>query len=333
MYSLDNISKEIYSSVIEERNSFFHKNLIIVGDNAVGKTTLLKTLLDSAQNGETNSFYFIDSLNRVVYGSSVKNQQSAFVFSDFAPAEILLARKEASVFSKEDIFPNSNQGSMVAYSELVANREYYEVVFNKFFDCKIEIGNKVRTDSIISGTDTLLVNDVPIDQLSSSQAARMRLIMEIEYASKSGCKMVIIDEFDDHFDADSLVKLINQFCTNYPSLRFLFTTHSFDIMVQLSDMDGIIYNNPETAPVDISVVDCDDISEIGQIKKIRAKYIAKKDEKERFLSDCIASCLKNGSLSEEQYLCLIEMNRNQLTMKNKILFDYVVGHSKDDNKF
>lgn len=332
MYNIANVSEEIYRSVIENTSAFNHNSLIIVGDNATGKTTLLKRLLGLVKKEHTEMFYFIDSLNRRVYGSDVKNQESGVCYSDFKPDALLRERSSDSFFSKEDVFLRSAQGSMVTYSELCANIDKYEALFNKFFPCRIERGNSLGENSIINGNKILTVNGVNIDSLSSSQAAKIRLIMEIEYAQECECRMVIIDEFDDHFDADNLVKFIEQLKENYPNLRFLFTIHSFELLVQLSGMDGIVYNNPDTAPIDISIIDCDDITEIGQVSKIRAKYITSKGDKERFLSSCVTSCIKKGGISKEQESVLIEIDRNELNVKNRVLFDYVVRYSKDENK-
>ena len=332
MYSIENVSEEIYKSVINDNCAFNHNSLVIVGDNASGKTTLLKNLLRLAKKEYTDKFYFIDSLNRRVYGSDVKNQESGVCYSDFKPDELLKERGDDSFFSKEDVFLRSAQGSMVTYSELCANIGKYETLFNRFFPCKIERENSLGESSIISGSKILTVNGVKIDSLSSSQAAKIRLIMEIEYAQRCKCKMVIIDEFDDHFDAENLVKFIEQLRENYPQMRFLFTIHSFEILVQLSGMDAIVYNNPDTAPIDISIIDCDDITEVGQVSKIRAKYITSKSEEERFLSNCVTSCIKKGGVSKEQEAMLIEIDRNSLNVKSRVLFDYVLRYLKNEAK-
>ena len=179
--------------------------------------------------------------------------------------------------------------------------------------------------SIINGSEMLSINGKNIDSLSSSRAAIIRLIMEIEYAKNCGCKMVIIDEFDNCLDPDNQIKLISQFCSYYPNLRFIFVIHDFALLVQLSDIDAIIYN-PKTAALDINIIDCNDITTIGEVERIRAKYIGVRDEKERFLSNCVSEYLKKGKLSDKSIEFIKNTNRDDLNIKNRILYDYILEH-------
>lgn len=328
VYSISDISKDIYKSVECNTVIFTHKSLVIVGDNSSGKTTLLKNLLAKIRKENDARFYFIDALNRIVYGSDSKNQESELRYSDYTPFEILKERSSASYMSKEDIFPRANKGYLVTYSELCSNIEGYEKILNNFFNCKIKMQSVFKKGSLISGSSILAVNDKTVDSLSSSEAARIRIIMEIEYAKKCNCKMVIIDEFDNSFDSDNQVKLMQQLQANYPELRFIFVIHNFALLVQLSGMDAIMFNNTDTAPVDINMVDCDDITAIGEVNRIRAKYIGERDKMERFLSSCITELLKNRVVPNEQLRTLNNIDRNKLTIKNRILYDYVMERKK-----
>ena len=324
MYSIENVSEDIYISVLNNSETYNHKSIVVVGDNASGKTTLIKSLLEKIKNEECDDFYFIDSLNRMVYGAEDRNQASEIRYSDFKPLEILKERSSSAYLSKEDIFPKANRGSLVTYSELLGNKDNYELLFNRFFECRLDMGLAVGTESIISGNNILTVNEKKINSLSSSEAARIRLIMEIEYAKRCGCKMVIVDEYDNSLDPDNQIKLVSQLMQNYPELRFIFVIHNYALLVQLSGVDAIIYNNPNTAPIDINVVDCDDITAIGEVNRIRTKYIGIKNEDEIFLANCVSECIKRGKLSKDHNEEFIQIDRNTLTVKNRILYDYIV---------
>ena len=325
MYSIETVAEEIYLSVLNDTATFNHKNIVVVGDNASGKTTLVKLLLEKVKKEECSACYFIDSLNRIVYGAEDRNQVTDIRYSDYSPLEILKERSLGTYLSKEDIFPKANKGSLVTYSELIGNKEKYENLFNKFFECKLDMGSILGKGSIIGGNEILTVNGRTINSLSSSEAAKIRIIMEIEYASACECKVVIIDEYDNSLDPDNQIKFMTQLMHNYPQLRFIFVIHNFALLVQLSEMDAVIYNNPDTAPIDINVIDCDDITAIGEVNRIRTKYIGIKDKDEIFLSNCVSECIKNGKIADEHKNILIEVDRGTLTMKNRILYDYLVG--------
>ena len=136
--------------------------------------------------------------------------------------------------------------------------------------------------------------------------------------------MVIVDEYDNSLDPDNQIKLVSQLMQNYPELRFIFVIHNYALLVQLSGVDAIIYNNPNTAPIDINVVDCDDITAIGEVNRIRTKYIGIKNEDEIFLANCVSECIKRGKLSKDHNEEFIQIDRNTLTVKNRILYDYIV---------
>lgn len=332
MYSIADASTTIYNSVMNNNDIYSHKSIVVAGDNDSGKTSLLKDLLSKVKDEDNKYFYFIDATNRIVYGSEFKNYESGIRYADFTPLEILKERSSLTYLSKEDIFPQANKGSFVTYSELRGNVDKYEQLLNKFFDCKIELVTELNEESIISGNEILSINGIKMNSLSSSKAAIIRLIMEIEYAKTCGCKMVIVDEFDNSLDPDNQVKLISQFQANYPELRFLFVIHDYALIVQLSDIDALIYN-PKTASFEIHFIDCDDITEIGEVERIRAKYIGKRDPTEIFLSDCVTEFLRKGKLSEKSRCNVFEIERNKLNMKNRILYDYIMEHQNHETTY
>lgn len=323
MYNIDDVAENIYQSVVNDTKIYCHDSIIVVGDNRSGKTTLLSSLLGKiAENN--NDFYFIDSPNRVVYGSEVKNQESEIRFSDFSPWDILKERKSKSFMSKEDIFPKGNKGYLVTYSELSGNTKEYEKIFNSFFKCKIERKSLLGEDSFISGNSILAINNTYIDNLSSSEAAQIRIIMETEYAKQCECKMVIIDEFCNSLDPDNQVDFASKLKDNYPELRFVFVIHDFSLLVRLSGFDAVIYNNANTSPVPISMLDCNDIKSIGEVNRIRSRFISDIDEYQKFFAHCISEYFKTGKMSDESKEHLNEIKPETLTIRNHILYDYLM---------
>ena len=153
--------------------------------------------------------------------------------------------------------------------------------------------------------------------------------MEVNNAFENNCKLVIIDEFDSYFDPTNLVGFLEKLQLTYPVLRFLVVIHDFSLLVRLNKMTAVVYNNDKTAPAEIFYLDCDDVTEIGQVHKIRTRYIGRQNYEEILLSECVANIVKNGRLTDEHIDKLRFIKREKLNAKEKILFDYIVEYRHD----
>lgn len=165
--------------------------------------------------------------------------------------------------------------------------------------------------------------DQEIARLSNSEAAKMRLIMEIMLAQEKGCHSVIIDEFDSHFDNVTMVDFMNQISEKFSNMRFLFVIHNFESLVQIWNMKAVIFNMSCTPGTYEHVIDTNDISQIGDAYKTFNKYLGRKKETEIFLSDCLSDFMENDKLSEESIFDIQKLNRKELNKREKIIYDYL----------
>lgn len=329
MFNIQELAELIYEKTVTDADYFVHKSMVVVGNNSTGKSTLLKELLSKVIEEGNDEFYYIDSQNRVVTNSS--RAELSIRYSMFDVQTILKARLNVDYFAKEDVFDTSYSGGVASFSELMADVEAYNVLFNNFFPCDLKKDFLMKEDSFIEGNETLFYKDsVEIGAISSSEAAKMRLVMEINFARNLGCKVVIIDEFDDHFDTENMISFMNKLKEFYSELRFIFVIHNFEAIVRLSGFDAIIYNNEETAPVDILLLDCDDITELGQVYKIRSRYIGKKKTSEILLSECITDIVKLGKVNDKNKEKILHIERESLNSKERILYDYIMEHTRDE---
>lgn len=332
MLSMQNLCELIYLNTLNDENYFYHKNIVVAGNNSSGKSTLLKMMLQKIIKDGCDKFYYIDSQNRVVVEPT--NDRLGMCYADFDLASIISTRSDPDFFSKRDVFDQRYSGGIVTYSELVGNLEKYNSLFKVFMpDIELTKGTLLSNNTYIEGADTIVVGDkYSISHLSSSEAAKMRLIMEINYANSLGCKAVIIDEFDDHFDSENMLLFIEKLVEYFDNLRFVLVMHNFEILVRINAMDAVIYNNENTSSKEIWPVDCDDITELGQIYKIRNQYIGKKSSNEILLSSCISDFVKKGKISVENRRKYVLLNRKDLNAKEKILYDYIKEHTKDESR-
>ncbi len=331
MLNMQYLSELIYTNTLQNKNYFYHKNIIVAGNNSTGKSTLIKRILQYAIENNCDKFYYIDSQNRVVIEPT--NDRLDMRYADFDPLSILSTRYDPDFFSKKDVFDKRYSGGVVTYSELLGDLEKYNTLLNVFMPgITLTKGMLLNEKTIIGGTDTIKVDGkYSISNLSSSEAAKIRLIMEINYANSRGCKAVVIDEFDDHFDSENMILFIERLVEYFSQMRFVFVIHNFEILVRINGMDAVIYNNGKTTPDEILSVDCDDITELGQIYRIRSQYIGKKSSKEILLSSCVSDIVKRGKLNNKNRAEYKRLNRKDLNAKERILFDYIEEHAQDES--
>lgn len=331
MLNMQDLSELIYLNTLNDENYFYHKNIVVAGNNSSGKSTLLKMMLQKIIKDGCDKFYYIDSQNRVVIEPT--NDRLGICYADFDLVSIISTRSDPDFFSKKDVFDQRYSGGIVTYSELMEDLDKYNRLFKVFMpDIELTKGTLLSNDTYIEGTDTIIVRDkYSISHLSSGEAAKMRLIMEINYANSLGCKAVIIDEFDDHFDSENMLSFIEKLVEYFYNLRFVLVMHNFEILVRINAMDAVIYNNEKTSPAEIWPVDCDDITELGQIYKIRSQYIGKKSPQEILLSSCVSDIVKKGKISVGNRQKFETLNRKELNAKERILFDYIEEHAQDES--
>lgn len=329
MYSVNELAELIYKKTLTGELFGMHKNIVVVGNNSSGKTTLIKQILTKAHKDKSNDIYFIDALNRVVVDQRDNETDERFCSHDIF--EVLETRIDNSNFSKNDYFVDDIRGGAVAFAELTdgGKTQFYEDLFNYFFQCKIEIID-VPGATKMSGKQTVKINDTLITDLSSSEAAKIRLLMEIAYASGKKAKLIVVDEFDDHFDSDNLLDFMMKLMSYFDECRFCFVIHNFEILVQLSNTDIVVYNDTIDKDVEIRLLDVDDITERGQISKMRRKYIGEQNEEEIRLSECISDYIKKGKVSNESKLYFVELNRESLNAKEKVMYDYVLERIENE---
>ena len=331
MFNIQELAELIYEKTINDLNYFVHRSMVVVGNNSTGKSTLLKELLNKIIIEGNDKFYYIDAQNRVVTNST--KAEFSVHYSEFSVRTILTTRFKPDYFAKEDVFDATYSGGVVTYSELMSDLNTYNKLFNNFMSCDLKKGLLMRRDSFIEGNDTLYYKDnIDIGSISSSEAAKIRLIMEINYANNQECKVVIIDEFDDHFDTENMISFMNKLQEYYSKLRFIFVIHNFEAIVRISGFDAIVYNNEKTSPVKIISLDCDDITELGQVYRIRSRYIGKKKSSEVLLSECISELIKCGKIDEKNRKKILLIEREKLNSKEKILYDYIVEHTEDESR-
>ncbi|MCI8888013.1 MAG: hypothetical protein HFG70_08000 [Hungatella sp.] len=313
---------KIYDDIVNETDFYKHRNLIITGSNAIGKTQLIKDILKKSLKEAQNLFYYIDPKNRIMV-----DRGNVFVkkLSELSTEEILEHRLKDGVFTVLDEFVQQNSGGAVAFDELLDNIEKYNDMYQKFFGFSVE---KVKTTDNILSREMVIVNGkINLNMISNSEAAKMRILMEVNYAVNNGIKAVVIDEFDAYFSEESLLDFINKLSESYPDTRFLFVIHSLSVIISIEDIDIALINNVYQDDIRENIVyffDADNIEQIGQIEKIRNAMVNIGNRGDKWWEERVSMIVDGKELDDEDLKKIKETDRSGLKAKEKILYDFIV---------
>lgn len=329
MHDIVYLAKDLFSILTQEKVDK-ENNWLIVGSNSTGKTMLISMVLNLIEENRSNEIYYIDPQNRTVINQEIEGGYS-YQLKNISSLEILLNRKLDNNFTKQDVFNTQLSGGAVAFAELVKRFDFYKEVLEKFLGKTIECKEpKIESEDFLNQLveekkrSQIYIDDkVEIAKISNSEAAKMRLIMEIMLAKEKNCKSVIIDEFDSHFDNVTMVEFMNQITVEFNNIRFLFVIHNFESLVQIWNMKAILFNVKCSPGTFEHIINTNDISQIGDAYRSFNKYLGKKRKTEIILSDYLAFFMENDKLLDTQIIELQKMDRKNLNKREKIIYDYL----------
>ena len=332
MYDIDKLSRDIYEAISGDIQKKFrdHYNMVIVGNNSTGKTSLIECLLNTVKQQKRKDFYYIDPKNRTVYEPEEEGGYSLDLESITA-YDIISSRIHKKVMAKKDIFVDNLSGGGFFFTELVTKFDVYRNVLEQFMGWEINVESPEETSESIferaiernQRKKVIINNSYEIASISSSEQAKMRIVMEVMIAKEKDCKVVIIDEFDSHFDSEGMVSFLAQLVKKFNEIRFIVIIHNYEVLVNINDFDALIFNILDTSETPYNYVDTNDISQIGDAYKVFNRFAGKKGKREMLLREGITYVVKDEKIPIEIHDEIAKIDRKLLTNKEKILFDYI----------
>ena len=311
MNSYQKMIKRISEKLREQ--SLPYVDSIIIGDNASGKSDILKTIIES---DDKNEIYFIDAVNRYFSVKQIMKDDCDVNFSK----EISRYRISEENFNKRDTFnyngtPKAIEEFYLTYEVELVNlmEEFLQIKFI----CK---KNEIEWEA--------LINEKPMT-LSSGYQAILRIFLEVLYFEKTkGSGMVVIDEIDEFLSAKNSANIFNFLREKFQTIHFIVTTHSADLIAN-SKKANIVVLEKDT----FQILDADDFSSISQTYCIFDSIFGSKDHKsEKEKLDDELRRLLNNKLSniwdEEEKEKLDEIKGKNLTKTQKIIISQIERWSK-----
>lgn len=240
------------------------KHIVIIGDNAAGKSDILKRVVQSYLDKSEN-IYFIDAVNRK-FNSSLASLMENKISLD--SKDITERRLKEEFFNLLDSFGNSGMvESIYKNYELSLKKELERLV-------NIELEIEKRSDPILGiNKNYVLVNNNEV-LLSNGYQALIRLLMELlffEDSIEQGVKAVIvIDEIDKYLSPTYTAKILPYLEERFPDYTFCVTTHARDTLKYVSDYILCILKQDDDGKVQYEFISG---SDIGNEKKIEAVFM------------------------------------------------------------
>lgn len=183
---------------------------LIIGNNGVGKTTLVKSIL--GQIPLLNGDIFLDGKNL-----NILNSES-------------IAKKISVVFSKSEIPSQYTVFDLVAFGKFIHYPYYF----------KLKKEDKVEIDQIISNLQLEEFKDTYLHQLSDGNLQKAF----IGRALAQNSPIVILDEPTTHLDEENkimILKLLRNLAENQNKL-ILFSSHDWRLAKEFSDKIWFVKN-------------------------------------------------------------------------------------------
>lgn len=311
-----------------EKNFYKHKNLILIGENAIGKSKLIKELVNKSLKKDNKTIYYIDPLNRILSedingGNTAVTKKMEMLKLD----EIVSHRLRKGIFTRKDEFSDGNPGGAVALTAIkddIQGDRHYCSLFEKFWN--IELESVTVGDGVLTYDTVKVKNGGEIQDLSSSESAKLRLLLEVDFAiRKLSVGTIIIDEFDEFFSEETLINFVSTLLSYYSTTKFVLVIHSLPSIVGLNDIDIALIRDEHGSSIyenSVGFMDASNIKEIGQIEKIKSAMVSTLKE-ETELEAMIAHYVDFGELSTEEKNFVRNIKREELSPKEKIFYDYL----------
>ena len=331
MQNIIDTGKALYEAIKNTAPFRKHMNLILAGNNANGKSRMIKNILEQSLKEGNGDIYYIDSKNRVMTGGKGIQQATAKKLEDLSVKEIVQTRITSGIYTVKDRFTEQDSGGAVVFDAVYNNMDKYQKLYSESLGIFIEPAQKTINNGL-GNIQTICVNQkCELSEIASSEAARMRILFEVDYAaSQDEVKVIIIDEFDAYFSERTTIDFLRVLVEKYPQIRFVLVLHALYSIINIEDFDVAVIIDRHDRDVlnnDVEIYDGNNISTVEQVDKVSYSILGYHRMAESLTPSIwegiVANVVDGIGLTEEHQRMLKETDRNSLRAKDKILFDFV----------
>lgn len=291
-----------------------HKDTIIIGDNSIGKSELLKLLAKE----DFEKYYIIDSVNRNLNTFNIIANEN-IVYDYKSINETRIKEDNFNLRDSFNFFANESIDSIIInyFDEL-------KVIVKEFLDVDIEIEELNYGFQI---QNKLIINN-EIDKISSGYQAIMRIFLELIYLKKCleekkiESITVIIDEVDKYLSSKNKSKIIVFLKQRFKYFNFIITTHSSEVISSCIDFNLIILKEDG-----YEVLDSNDFNTITDVQEIFEKlYNIVSDKNDDYIETILRRLLNskiNNLWGELEKIDLEKIKGKKLSNSQKLLLHQI----------
>ena len=292
-----------------------YEDTIIIGDNSIGKSLLLKLFLEKMEDNKL--IYFIDAVNRTFDVTKITKKIEKPEYK----LTVRNTRLDEAHFNLQDSF--NCYGTMTERIEQIYSAfetelqdMFYELTNDKF---EVLYGNALG--EVKFGEKNGL--------LSSGYQAMVRLLLELLYFTQMGlgetCNQrawVIIDEIDEFLSPRYAARIFGFFREKFPRLKFIVTTHSSDLVKTAKNANLII--------LDIEgyeVMDVNDYYTVSEVQTIFNRVFGELSMEEPSVEDVLRRLINNKinkAWSTKDEEILQELTKEQLSASQQLIYKQIV---------
>lgn len=209
-----------------------YRDTILIGDNSVGKSDLLRELLERDGDG---GIYYLDTVNRRFLIERVEFEQKkrGIAYNQ----AVINTRLDEQYFNLQDsfnVYGTLTEGIEVLYP-------YYGDIVKQLFYEFLNLRFTVEKD-----IDNYCMIDNHVRRLSNGFQALIRIFFELQYYQdtivRHGAKqryIFVIDEINECLTPNNACRLLTFIKNHFPKMDFVVTTQLADVIVGTRDFNII----------------------------------------------------------------------------------------------
>lgn len=285
-----------------------YQNSILIGDNASGKSEILRQYLKRKKN----HVYFIDAVNRNFNIRNISPLHETIKYKE----SILQCRLMDENFNLKDTWSYYGTGTECIELIYLYYEEKLQKLFREFLGCSFSIALRETQDVEYDTGD--------IGKISNGYQAIARILLEMLYFQDTRPDreykraIVVIDEIDEYLSPKNAGSFYQFLKNKFADLDFIVATHSADVVAAASKCNLLLLHN-----LGLEVLDASDFKDIDDVMAIFKDVFGRRETEENDNERLLRKLLNNriaGVWGENEIRQYESIEENTLSKVQKILY-------------